>query len=143
MITYLPLILLAGVAAFVVTPIIGALARRLGFVDHPKPHKIHVKPIPLMGGLAIYLALLLVVLMVDVGPALAEMIGVGVGATLLAVVGLLDDRRGLSPWVRLAAQVVAGAIVAAVGIRVDLFPWPVLNLFITLFWIVASPMLST
>jgi len=136
MITYLPLILLAGVAAFIVTPIIGALARRLGFVDHPKPHKIHVKPIPLMGGLAIYLSLLLVVLMVDVGPALVEMIGVGVGATLLAVVGLLDDRRGLSPWVRLAAQVVAGAIVAAVGIRVDLFPWPVLNLLITLFWIV-------
>jgi UDP-GlcNAc:undecaprenyl-phosphate/decaprenyl-phosphate GlcNAc-1-phosphate transferase len=136
MITYLPLILLAGVAAFVATPIIGALARRVGFVDHPRPHKIHVKPIPLMGGLAIYLALLVVVLMVDVGPALVEMIGVGIGATLLAVVGLLDDRRGLSPWVRLAAEVVAGAIVAAVGIRVDLFPWPVLNLLVTLFWIV-------
>jgi UDP-GlcNAc:undecaprenyl-phosphate GlcNAc-1-phosphate transferase len=136
MITYLPLILLAGLSAFVATPILGALARRVGFVDYPKPHKIHVKPIPLLGGLAIYISLLVVVLLVDVGPALVEMIGVGVGATLLAIVGLLDDRRGLSPWVRLAAEVVAGAIVAAVGIRVDLFPWPVLNILITLFWIV-------
>ena len=136
MITYFPLILLAGLSAFVATPIIGALARRVGFVDHPKPHKIHVKPIPLMGGLAIYIALLVVLLLVDVGPALPEMIGVGVGATLLAIVGLLDDRRSLSPWVRLAAQVVAGAIVAAVGIQVDLFPWPALNVLITLFWIV-------
>jgi len=89
-----------------------------------------------MGGLAIYIALLVVLLLVDVGPALPEMIGVGVGATLLAIVGLLDDRRSLSPWVRLAAQVVAGAIVAAVGIQVDLFPWPALNVLITLFWIV-------
>ncbi len=136
MITYLPLILLAGLSAFVTTPLIGALARRVGFVDHPQPHKIHVKPIPLMGGLAIYIALLIVVLSVDVGPSLVEMIGVGVGATLLAVVGLMDDRRSLSPWARLAAQVVAGIIVAAVGIRVDLFPWPALNILITLFWIV-------
>jgi len=66
MITYFPLILLAGLSAFVATPIIGALARRVGFVDHPKPHKIHVKPIPLMGGLAIYIALLVVMLLVDV-----------------------------------------------------------------------------
>jgi UDP-GlcNAc:undecaprenyl-phosphate GlcNAc-1-phosphate transferase len=136
MITYLPLILIAGLSAFVTTPLIGAVARRVGFVDHPQPHKIHVKPIPLMGGLAIYISLLVVVLSVDVGPSLVEMIGVGAGATLLAIVGLLDDRRGLSPWVRLAAQIVAGVIVAAVGIRVDLFPWPALNILITLFWIV-------
>ncbi len=57
---YLPLIILAFLAAFVVTPLSGKLAHHTGFVDEPQPHKMHVRPIPLLGGLAIYLSLCVV-----------------------------------------------------------------------------------
>jgi UDP-GlcNAc:undecaprenyl-phosphate/decaprenyl-phosphate GlcNAc-1-phosphate transferase len=133
---YLPLILLSFLAAFIVTPLIGRLARYTGFIDEPKPHKMHVRPIPLLGGLAIYLALGVAFLRVDTSTNLVEMAAVGAGGTLLMLVGMWDDRRGMAPRIKLLAQLLAGLLAAAVGIQVHLFPWPVVNLLITLFWFV-------
>jgi UDP-GlcNAc:undecaprenyl-phosphate GlcNAc-1-phosphate transferase len=133
---YLPLILLSFLAAFAVTPLIGRLARHTGFIDEPKPHKMHVLPIPLLGGLAIYLALGVALIRVDFSTNLLEMGAVAVGATLLMLVGLWDDRRGMAPRIKLLAQVLAGLLAAAAGVQVHLFPWPALNILITLFWFV-------
>ena len=62
---YLPLIILSFLAAFVATPLIGRVATHTGFIDEPKPHKMHVRPMPLLGGLAIYLALCVALIRVD------------------------------------------------------------------------------
>jgi UDP-GlcNAc:undecaprenyl-phosphate GlcNAc-1-phosphate transferase len=134
--SYLPLVLLSGVAAFLVTPISVWAARRLGFVDVPQPHKIHVRPIPLLGGLAIYAALGIVLLLVNVRPAIPQLVGVVFGGTLVAALGLWDDRHPVVPWIKILLEIVAGLAVIAVGIHVQLLPWAAANVVITLFWIV-------
>ncbi|MGA2819259.1 MAG: MraY family glycosyltransferase [Anaerolineales bacterium] len=133
---YLPLVFLSGIAAFLVTPLSVWLARRLGFIDFPRPHKTHVRPIPLLGGLAIYIGLGIILLLVNVRPAIPQLIGVVLGGTLVAVLGLWDDHRPVVPWVKIVMEIVAGLVVIAVGIHVQLLPWAPANVLITLFWIV-------
>jgi UDP-GlcNAc:undecaprenyl-phosphate GlcNAc-1-phosphate transferase len=137
---YLPLVILAFLAAFIATPLVGRLAARTGFVDEPQPHKMHVRPMPLLGGLAIYLALCVALFIalfrVNLASDVRELVAIGIGATLLMLVGLWDDRRGIAPRVKLLAQVGAAVIVALAGVQVKLFPWPLLNFTITVFWFV-------
>jgi UDP-GlcNAc:undecaprenyl-phosphate GlcNAc-1-phosphate transferase len=137
---YLPLVILAFLAAFVATPLVGRVASRTGFVDKPRPHKMHVRPMPLLGGLAIYLALCVALIIalfrVNLASDMTQMAAIVIGATLLMVVGLWDDRRGISPKAKLLGQVAAGLIAAAAGVRVNLFAWEWLNYAVTLFWFV-------
>jgi UDP-GlcNAc:undecaprenyl-phosphate GlcNAc-1-phosphate transferase len=133
---YLPLIIFSFLAAFVATPLIGRVATHTGFVDQPKPYKMHVRPMPLLGGLAIYLALCVALFQVDFSTEWLPMLAVAIGATLLMLVGLWDDRRGIAPRAKLLAQVAAALLVTAAGVRVELTPWPVVNIAISLFWFV-------
>jgi UDP-GlcNAc:undecaprenyl-phosphate GlcNAc-1-phosphate transferase len=133
---YLPLLILSFLAAFVATPVIGRVAFRTGFVDQPKPHKMHLRPMPLLGGLAIYIALCVALFEVDFSTEFLPMLAIAVCATLLMLVGLWDDRRGIAPRAKLLAQVVAALLTTAAGIRVEITPWPVVNIAITLFWFV-------
>jgi UDP-GlcNAc:undecaprenyl-phosphate GlcNAc-1-phosphate transferase len=134
--SYIPLIILSFLAAFIVTPLIGRVAARTGFIDEPKPHKMHVRPMPLLGGLAIYLALCIALIRVDFSTELVPMLAVAVGATLLMLVGLWDDRRGIAPRIKLLAQIGAALLVTLAGVRVELTPWPVVNILISLFWFI-------
>jgi UDP-GlcNAc:undecaprenyl-phosphate GlcNAc-1-phosphate transferase len=133
---YFPLIILSFLAAFIATPVIGRVAYRTGFVDEPKPHKMHVRPMPLLGGLAIYLALCVALFRVDFSTEWVSMAAVAVGATMLMLVGLWDDRRGMAPRAKLLAQVAAAVLVTAAGVRVEITPWPAVNIAVSLFWFV-------
>ena len=133
---YLPLIIFSFLAAFIATPLIGRVATHTGFVDEPKPHKMHVRPMPLLGGLAIYIALCVALFRVDFSAEWLPMLAVAVGATLLMLVGLWDDRRGIAPRVKILAQVGAALLVTAAGVRVEITPWPAVNILISLFWFV-------
>jgi UDP-GlcNAc:undecaprenyl-phosphate GlcNAc-1-phosphate transferase len=133
---YIPLIILSFLAAFIVTPLLGRVASRTGFIDEPKPHKVHIRPMPLLGGLAIYLALCVGLMRVDFAAEWMQMAAIAAGATLLMLVGLWDDRRGIAPRVKILAQIVATILVMAAGIQVQLTPWPAVNIAITLFWFV-------
>ena len=133
---YLPLIIFSFLAAFVATPLIGRVAFRTGFVDAPKPHKMHVRPMPLLGGLAIYIALCAALFQVDFSTEVIPMAAVAVGGTLLMLVGLWDDRRGIAPRAKLLAQIAAAVLVAAAGVQVQITPWPAANFLLTLFWFV-------
>ncbi|MGB7538129.1 MAG: MraY family glycosyltransferase [Anaerolineales bacterium] len=133
---YLPLIILSFLAAFIATPLIGRVATHTGFIDEPKPHKMHVRPMPLLGGLAIYLALCVALFQVDFSTEWVPMLAVAAGATMLMLVGLWDDRRGIAPRAKLLAQVAAAILVTAAGVRVELTPWPVVDIAISLLWFV-------
>jgi UDP-GlcNAc:undecaprenyl-phosphate/decaprenyl-phosphate GlcNAc-1-phosphate transferase len=133
---YFPLIILSFLAAFVATPLIGRVAYQTGFVDEPQPHKMHVRPMPLLGGLAIYLALCIALFRVDFSTEWVPMLAVAIGATLLMLVGLWDDRRGIAPRAKLLAQVAAAVLAAAAGVQVHLTAWPAVDFLITVFWFV-------
>src|SRR5207245_4716636 len=101
----------AGVLAFfialfasvmLVVPV-RVFALRVGMVDLPGPRKVHLTPIPLLGGVAMYLAVILAVLLAFQGPARTQIAGILLGATLVAAVGILDDRGLLHHQVKLFA----------------------------------------
>jgi UDP-GlcNAc:undecaprenyl-phosphate GlcNAc-1-phosphate transferase len=103
------------------------LALRVGMVDQPGPRKVHLQPIPLLGGLAIYLGVLIALLVSLRGPALAQVLGIFAGATLVGVVGILDDRGLLHHQIKLFGGMPAAAVILlATGIRAQVFSeyWP-------------------
>jgi UDP-GlcNAc:undecaprenyl-phosphate/decaprenyl-phosphate GlcNAc-1-phosphate transferase len=110
---YLPIIIAAGLLAFLATPLTRLLARRLGMLDQPGLRKAHRLPVPLLGGLAMYVGLAVAFLAFGSRAWLAEGVAIMAGATLLFVAGLLDDRAGLPVWLKFAAQIAAGVLVLA------------------------------
>jgi UDP-GlcNAc:undecaprenyl-phosphate GlcNAc-1-phosphate transferase len=110
------------IASMGLTVPVRQLALRVGMVDHPGPRKVHVQPMPLLGGLAIYLGVLIALLVSLGGPALRQVIGIYAGATLVAVVGILDDRGLLHHQIKLfGAMPLAALILLASGIRAQVF----------------------
>lgn len=132
---FIPIILASGLISFVVTPLVTKLAKSIGFVDRPAARKLHVTPVPMLGGLAIYVGLIAAVTMSGTATA-RELMGVLGGATVMTIFGLVDDRYGMKPSIKMLGQALAGGILIWSGIQVSLFPWPVLNIIVTLCWIV-------
>jgi UDP-GlcNAc:undecaprenyl-phosphate GlcNAc-1-phosphate transferase len=98
------------------------LALRVGMVDHPGPRKVHLTPIPLLGGLAIYCGVVLAILVAIDGEAWGQMVGILSGATLVALVGVLDDRGLLHHQIKLFVGMPAAAIILlASGVRAQVF----------------------
>jgi UDP-N-acetylmuramyl pentapeptide phosphotransferase/UDP-N-acetylglucosamine-1-phosphate transferase len=94
--------LVALAVALVLTPVAATVASRLGVVDHPGPLKVHTRPVPYLGGLAVL-------------GALAAGAGWRVGLWLLPVglacgLGLADDITDLDARVRLGAEAAIGAL---------------------------------
>jgi UDP-GlcNAc:undecaprenyl-phosphate GlcNAc-1-phosphate transferase len=98
------------------TPVTGAIGRRIGLVDHPGDLKIHSAAVPVTGGTAVVVAVLAAVGLAGRGdPWLA-----GAAAVALAG-GLIDDLRPSSPWVRLLVQATAGILLVLGGLRLEPF----------------------
>ncbi|MFZ1031821.1 MAG: MraY family glycosyltransferase [Candidatus Acidiferrales bacterium] len=98
------------------------LALRYGMVDKPGPRKVHVNPIPLLGGTAIYLGFVLAILLTRHGVSEQQIVGILAGATMLAIVGFLDDGGLLHHQVKLfIGMPIAAIFLIASGIRAQLF----------------------
>jgi UDP-GlcNAc:undecaprenyl-phosphate/decaprenyl-phosphate GlcNAc-1-phosphate transferase len=96
-------------------------ALRMGMVDQPGPRKVHVTPIPLLGGIAIYLGFAAAILLTH-GAIQQQTIAILSGATLLAIVGFLDDGGLLHHQVKLfLGMPLAALFLLASGIRAQLF----------------------
>jgi len=78
---------------------------------------MHKKPIPLWGGIAIYLGFIVSVL-VFVKPDL-ELTGILIGASLIVILGAVDDRYALDAKVKFLVQIVAAVIPIACGLRIE------------------------
>src|SRR6266404_3175302 len=114
--------LIASSASLLLTVPVRALALRVGMVDLPGPRKVHLQPIPLLGGLAIYGGVLLGVYSLFQGEARAQIGGILAGATLIAAVGILDDRGWLHHQVKLfVGMPLAAGILLWSGIHAQVF----------------------
>jgi len=136
--------LIALFASLTLTVPVRALALRVGMVDLPGPRKVHLSPIPLLGGLAMYGAVVLAVLFTFSGPARSQIVGILTGATVVAVVGILDDRGWLHHQVKLfIAMPLAACILLVTGIHAQVFEYLlggrtgyVLDALLTVFFVV-------
>jgi UDP-GlcNAc:undecaprenyl-phosphate GlcNAc-1-phosphate transferase len=129
--------LLAFVIVVLLTPAVGQMARRFGVVDSPGGRRLNLRPIPRLGGIALFLGIFV--------PALAfvhlgrETRGLLIGAAVAVTVGAIDDFRGLSWWQKLAGQVAAAVIAVGFGIWVSRFTFPFIGIHDLAVW-VGAPM---
>ena len=114
--------LIAASASLLLTVPVRALAIRVGMVDLPGPRKVHLKPIPLLGGLAMYGGVMMAILIVFDGPARGQIFGIVTGATLVAAVGFLDDRGWLHHQIKLFLGMPLAAVILLIsGVHAQVF----------------------
>lgn len=145
-------ILAFGVAfliAFAATPMVISLAHKVNAIDVPRDaRRVHKKPTPLMGGLAIFYGFIVAALCFSTLDR--ETVGILIGSVIIVVVGIIDDITDMKAIVKLMCQILAAAVVVYCGVRIEHFanplsawvgpPYIVLNFWvsvaITMFWIV-------
>lgn len=151
------LIALLGTVVFV--PLSIKLAWRVDAIDYPDGRRVNTRPIPRLGGVAVFIGLALAVSFIIIvnwiNPDLIHIrglntdinyFGVGIAVTVVFAVGLLDDIFQISAWLKLLGQIVAAVIACISGvlfshflnpfgpgvIEIGLFAYPV-----TVFYLVA------
>ena len=140
----------ALIVALLVTPAVILLAKKTGALDAPNARKVHKKPIPRIGGLAIYAGFMAAIIFVAIkfnldAESLRETIGLVVSGSLIVALGLVDDYKNLPAKIKLLGQIVAAAVlVLAFDVRIDFVTDPFgdyiyLEMFAlpaTMFWLV-------
>ncbi len=133
------LLIRAGTAlavSAVLTPILGRLAIRWSFVDAPGEHRRHRRPVPLLGGVALWAAVMAAVAVLPTGADRGRLWAVLGAATLVAAAGLRDDYHPLPVPERLLAQLIAAAVLVSGGLFVVLALPGWLDAVLTVLWIV-------
>jgi UDP-GlcNAc:undecaprenyl-phosphate GlcNAc-1-phosphate transferase len=131
--------LLALGLATVMTPMAGRIAGRIGLVAFPKRDRWHRSPTPMLGGIAIFMGSVpLVVLIAEAVSAhmLDRFAALLLGAVLIFTLGLVDDLKTLPPYAKLLGQIVAACILVASLPIARYLPWSVLMVPVMIFWIV-------
>lgn len=137
------------VVSAVALPIAIRLAEAHGWVDSPGKHKRHKRPVPILGGLVLFVSVwvttvaLLILLPEFIHDISGSILYVFIGSLIILFVGLSDDLSPLSAWIKLAAQVAAGLILYLGGLRVELLSTPYgsievgwLSVVISIGWVV-------
>lgn len=136
--------LIAFAIVVLLTPAVGGMARVLGVVDAPGGRRLNIRPIPRLGGLALFLGIFVPSLaFINVG---RENRGMLLGAAVAVTVGAIDDFRGLRWFEKLGGQIAAASVPTAFGVWVNRFTFPFLGIHtlpewagfpLTVIWIVA------
>jgi UDP-GlcNAc:undecaprenyl-phosphate GlcNAc-1-phosphate transferase len=134
--SYLLIGLVAAVATFVCTPIVGVIARRLGWVVEPDERRIHTVATPDVGGIAMFIGLIaaLTVSRLDdrFDPIFArndEPRGVVFAASLMFLVGLFDDIREISAPAKVLGTIAVAGVLTYYGVTMFYFRVPFVDVY--------------
>ena len=137
---YLAIFAGSSLLSLFLTPLAIRVALSRQIFDAPGGHKSHSSPVPYLGGVAIVTAFAVSVVGASLldsstsGDAeLLQVVGIGLG---LALMGLLDDLKGLPTLLRLLVEVAAGWLVHALDLGVSFTGSSVLDLAVTVLWVV-------
>ncbi|MCR8643322.1 undecaprenyl/decaprenyl-phosphate alpha-N-acetylglucosaminyl 1-phosphate transferase [Paenibacillus sp. N1-5-1-14] len=114
-------LLVSFIIVFLIVPVLQRYAKQIGFVDQPSKRKIHNDPIPLMGGIAIYLGCMISILIFV--PTNPTSLAIMLGGTILMLTGLLDDwfktkGKEFPVWPRILIYGVVSSIPIWFGIEI-------------------------
>lgn len=138
--------LVAVFISLMMTPLVRKFAFRIGAIDIPKDERrIHNKPMPLLGGIAIYASVIIACLLFL--PINKTLVSILIGGTIILISGIIDDLKGLSPKLKIVFQLLAGLSLILGDVKVDFVTNPFtisnsiiylkwLSIPITLFWVV-------
>jgi len=121
--------------ALVLTPLVRALARRYGFIAVPKTDRWHKKPTAMLGGVIIWLTVLIIYFVFSLHSAYGKWILLA--STFLFLIGLIDDLIHIKPYQKLIGQILGSAFVVYYGLTL---PWTssvLLNMALAIFWLVS------
>lgn len=126
MLKYLMAFVAAMALALIITPVVRSQATRLRIIDEPSPRKVHIKPIPRAGGIAVFISFnvcflgFVIWLGLDDKVLLQELNPYLISAGLLLIfgMGLWDDIKNISPFVKLCIQIVAAALAWFGGVQI-------------------------
>lgn len=141
-------LLVSAVISFGTTPLVKKMAYKIGAIDVPKDgRRMHKKPIPRLGGLAIALAFLLTVLLF--AELNQQIRGILLGAIIIVVLGVLDDCLALKASFKFVVQILAAVVAVCHGCTIRYLSNPLIgsdtqyldlgnwSIAITIIWIVA------
>jgi len=120
--------------ALLLTPLVRAVARRYGFIAVPKTDRWHKKPTAMLGGVAIWLSVVITTLWFSLHSTYGKHILLA--STFLFLVGLVDDLIHIKPYQKLIGQILASAFVVYYGLSL---PWTasvLLNMALAIFWLI-------
>lgn len=131
----------AALLAYSMTPSVRVLAYKMGAVDVPLDgRRVHKKPIPRIGGLAIYLSFIITTaLFCDIT---RDLVTIWVGGGLLVITGVFDDIFRLNAWIKLAVQFLVAGFAVWNGCVIDYVniggyvSLGVFSIPLTIFWLV-------
>ncbi|MBQ3085084.1 MAG: undecaprenyl/decaprenyl-phosphate alpha-N-acetylglucosaminyl 1-phosphate transferase [Clostridia bacterium] len=114
---------LAALVSFLCTPFAKRVAKKIGAIDVPKDNRrMHKKPIPRLGGLAIFLGFFVSAMVFTFDFINLEVYGILMGAVVIVALGMADDVLALHPIKKFFVQLVAVAFPVFCGIRIERFP---------------------
>ena len=122
------------VLALVLTPIVGALARRFGIIAKPKTDRWHKKPTAMLGGVAIWLSVVLTVQFLI--PATTYSGVLLLASSFLFLVGLVDDLLHIKPYQKLIGQILGSALVVYYGLTLPWTSFVLVNMALAIFWLI-------
>lgn len=113
----------AFLIAFAATPAVMSLAHKINAIDVPRDkRRVHKKPTPLIGGLAIFYGFIISVLCF--AELDRETAGILIGSVIIVTVGMIDDAIDMKAIVKLLCQIIAAVIVVYSGVRIEQFANP-------------------
>ncbi len=149
-VNYLIIFLIAAGVSLALTPLVKRLSIKMGWLDKPNWRKLNKKPMPLLGGVAIYLGFLVsILLFIHKEPFVSDihrLLGVLGSSLIIVLAGIADDIKGLSALKKLFYQITAATIISLCGFTIMKVSSPLGGSFylpeivgtaLTVFWIVA------
>jgi UDP-GlcNAc:undecaprenyl-phosphate GlcNAc-1-phosphate transferase len=140
-IRWIYVLLISSCISYLLVPMTIMLSEKMGALDYPDRRKVHPKPTPLLGGLAVYLAFIISMFANFIFSTAVR--GIIFGGTLIVIIGISDDlfKNRISARLKLFIQILATFIVIESGVSLSLFHethlWGrLINIFLTIFWVV-------
>ena len=152
MIKYITLFSISVVLSLLITPFVRLLAEKLSILDLPSGRKVHETPVPLLGGIPIFIALNLTYLLGHFfyseyftnffSPIWKPIL---ISQCIILGIGVFDDIKKASPWIKLLFQLISGFLLIIFGFGIEFITNPftgesislgVFSIPLTILWIV-------
>ena len=131
MLPYLGVFGASALAVLISTPLVRRFAVKIRAIDRPSDRKVHPKPTPTLGGIAILIGVLVGFGVAWLTPSFRslyrqslELQGTALAAVVITGVGVLDDLRSLSAPAKVAGQILAAGLLILYGVELLFFWFP-------------------
>ena len=141
---YIVTFIIALIVSAAFTPLMRKVALRFHVLDHPiNEVKTHTKPVPYLGGMAIWLSIIITLIVLRLTTnfptgTLRSLRGIFIGSVFIIILGVLDDLhiRGLHYSIKFIIQIAAACVLVLFDIRIKFINNIYVSIIFTVIWVV-------